>query len=996
MTRPSQLLHCSCLRPNPFCQYLDRNTTPSLGDSAQSLYFLQSLHIDTMTSEALGEGAATGQDSPPAGSSGLSNGAGRSTSKKRRIPGACDICKRKKIRCNSGETPDNKCTNCLQFGYECTHKEVTKTLGSAKSYVESLEARLEKMDQLLSKLLPGINITEEVDRLTAKEEAEPEVLPRNDDDHLEMMLTLQLSRLKLNPPVNRFFGKSSSMQLVLTALNLKQEYTGVPLKPTKRESVKRNEFWSLPPWASNDPDEPQPIDYSFPPEDLVPSLIDAYFVEFNYFLPLLHRPTFEKDVAEKLHLTDHMFAATLLLVCALGSKYSDDRRVLAEGSDNWRSSGWKWYEQVKVMRRSLFHRTTLYELQMLALHVMFAQASETPQGIWSEIGFALRLTQEVGAHRKRHRATEPNAEDELWKRAFWVILCLDRHVSSSSGRACGLHDEDFDLEMPIECDDEYWDTGFEQPEGKPSSISFFNNYIRLMDILEFAMRTIYSIKRPGTALGNTPQRSEQQLIAELDSAMNSWMDAVPNHLRWSPNRENPTFLKQSAALHATYYYLQIFIHRPFIPSPRNPAPIAFPSLAICTNAARSCCHVLEAYHKIAALHSAALQKTLFTAAVVLLLNIWSGKRSGYAPNPKREMEDVQKCMQIFKDLETRWASAGRLWDILRELAFAGDVSILNQPAPPPAPTPVRNKRPREADESECSTPTSSTADSPPPSATDPPRMAGKRRVSMSPRSSLNGRRATSEVRPNVSPLVAHKTEAAPSPTPLNFSLPMYSNELGRLPIYGQFNFLDPSGSPSPTLLNSAAHPMPMATFGGFPGANPINPVAAGPGGPQPFTFDPFILSSLPGAATNTVDTSQPTLHPYVMDALFNGQTIQSLGFMNHMNSLLQSIPPGANPNPPLSSMTPADFAALLANSGGSFGGGGEASGPSDIDGSPAGTEAVPMPMDSISSRFGTMSAMDVDTMTMWSTAPTSLELDDWSSYISSVEQMTQGQTQAES
>ncbi|KAJ3510136.1 hypothetical protein NLJ89_g4847 [Agrocybe chaxingu] len=965
--------------------------TPSLDDSSNSIGFPQFLCIDPMTSEAPSEEAAIAQDSPPAAGSGPSNGPGRSASKKRRIPGACDICKRKKSASppilsflrdgpdrqkshaefewpgNSGEMPDNKCTNCLQFGYECTHKEVTKTLGSAKSYVESLEARLEKMDQLLSKLLPGINVTEEVDRLTAKEEAEPEVLPRNDDDHLEMMLTLQLSRLKLNPPVNRFFGKSSSMQLVLTALNLKQEYTGVPLKPPRRESVKRSEFWSLP-----------PITHS-PPEDLIPSLVDAYFVEFNYFLPLLHRPTFEKDVAEKLHLTNHMFAATLLLV--------------SEGSDNWRSSGWKWYEQVKVMRRSLFHRTTLYELQMLALHVMFAQASETPQGIWAEIGFALRLTQEVGAHRKRNKATEPNAEDELWKRAFWVIMCLDRHVSSSSGRACGLHDEDFDLEMPIECDDEYWDAGFEQPEGKPSSISFFNNYIRLMDILEYAMRTIYSIKRPGTALGNTPQRSEQQVIAELDSAMNGWMDAVPNHLRWSPNRENPTFLKQSAALHATYYYLQIFIHRPFIPSPRNPAPIAFPSLAICTNAARSCCHVLEAYHKIAALHSAALQKTLFTAAVILLLNIWSGKRSGYAPNPKREMEDVQKCMQIFKDLETRWASAGRLWDILRELAFAGDVSILNHPAPPPAP--VRNKRPREADESECSTPTSSSADSPPPSATDQPRsVAGRRRVSMSPTSSMNGRRAASEVRPNVSPLVPHKTEAAPSPTPLNFSLPMYSNELGRLPIYGQFNFLDPGGSPNPSPLNPAARPMPMGPFGGFSGVNPLSAAAAGTGGPQPYTFDPFVLSSLPGVlpspATNTAGNSQSTLHPYVMDALFNGRTIQSLGLMNQMNSLLQGIPPDTTTNPPLSSMTPADFAALLANSGGPFGGGGAAGGPSDVGGTPAEAETESMPADPMSSRFGTMSAMDIDTMTMWSTAPTSLELDDWSSYISSVEQMTQG------
>ncbi|KAF8964890.1 hypothetical protein BDZ97DRAFT_822535 [Flammula alnicola] len=83
----------------------------------------------------------------------------RSQSKKRRIPGACDICKRKKS--DSGEMPDNRCSNCVQFGFECTHKEVTETLGPAKGYVERLEARLEKMDRLLSKLLPGLDVNQE-------------------------------------------------------------------------------------------------------------------------------------------------------------------------------------------------------------------------------------------------------------------------------------------------------------------------------------------------------------------------------------------------------------------------------------------------------------------------------------------------------------------------------------------------------------------------------------------------------------------------------------------------------------------------------------------------------------------------------------------------------------------------------------------------------------------------------------------------------------------
>ena len=83
----------------------------------------------------------------------------------------------------------------------------------------------------------------------------------------------------------------------------------------------------------------------------------------------MHRPTFEKSVAEGLHSTDSMFGATLLLVCAHGSRYSDDPRVFADGSDNPRSTGWKWFEQVDTCRTTFSKRTTLYELQMHAVRI---------------------------------------------------------------------------------------------------------------------------------------------------------------------------------------------------------------------------------------------------------------------------------------------------------------------------------------------------------------------------------------------------------------------------------------------------------------------------------------------------------------------------------------------------------------------------------------------------------------------------------------------------
>lgn len=48
-----------------------------------------------------------------------------------------------------------------------------------------------------------------------------------------------------------------------------------------------------------------------------------------------------------------------------------------------------------------------------------------------------------------------------------------------------------------------------------------------------------------------------------------------------------------------------------------------------------------------------LQLHAFTAGIVLLLNIWGGKKSGLSTDPLKEMADVHKCMGLLKSLEGR-------------------------------------------------------------------------------------------------------------------------------------------------------------------------------------------------------------------------------------------------------------------------------------------------------------------------------------------------------
>ena len=95
------------------------------------------------------------------------------------------------------------------------------------------------------------------------------------------------------------------------------------------------------------------------------SLIDCYFMELSIHFPLLHRPTFEGCVESALHLEDEGFASLLLLVCAIGARFSYDKRVLSEGTDNWHSAGWKWFSLVAQHRKAINLRLPrLYDIQI--------------------------------------------------------------------------------------------------------------------------------------------------------------------------------------------------------------------------------------------------------------------------------------------------------------------------------------------------------------------------------------------------------------------------------------------------------------------------------------------------------------------------------------------------------------------------------------------------------------------------------------------------------
>ncbi|KAJ7894534.1 fungal-specific transcription factor domain-containing protein [Mycena leptocephala] len=393
----------------------------------------------------------------------------------------------------------------------------------------------------------------------------------------------------------------------------------------------------------------------FPDDDLLQSLIDIYFRQINTIVFLLHAPTFRASVGVGEHLRDPHLGAVVLAVCALASRHSDDRRVLITPDAPLHSAGWKWFNQVQPLKLATLPPNSspshsLCKLQQICLSVLFLAGTATPRPCWILSGLGIRIAQEMGAHRRSRYGMGSTAAGELLKRAWWVLISTDTILNSLFGRPTVTTSEDYDVDLPTECDDEYWGEpyNFEQPAGKPALTTFMTSYLKLMVIFNRAQRAIYPAKRQ--------KESQAAFVAELDSGLNAWVDSIPSHLRWNPNLEG-VFLDQSTSLYVTYYHVQVLIYRPFIPSPgETPAANSvLPSLAICANSARSCGHVMDVQsRRNGALNQPHAISALFDCAVILLLNVWGGRRAVLSPSDiARAVADIKKCVDVLHLYESR-------------------------------------------------------------------------------------------------------------------------------------------------------------------------------------------------------------------------------------------------------------------------------------------------------------------------------------------------------
>lgn len=531
--------------------------------------------------------------------------------KRRRIARACDMCRKKKIKCD-GKMPS--CTHCINYKTECVFTQVEKkrTPPKGAKYIEGIENRLQRMENILR--LSGLLDDDdgEIDLATLERRMEekhgrtrqqshlttdshtpsrtpslhdsnavspPSTLaspgqateheqsrrnsiqpPRKEpSDNVEALSEMMCSLVTNTHGETRYIGSSSGFSIFSPkGVQWVNERTGdssfqamiseVAIDDHKWDNWKPDVFSDL---------FRRPVYRPLPPKAEAMSLLTDFFENFNCIFPLFHQPTF-------MHLVERQYSsdpyqgsgwwASLNCALAIAHRLRVMSNLVPKEDDD---KAWAYLKNAMGVFAELTMRNgDLLSVQALLGMALFMQGTPNPQPSFVLIAAAIRLSHSIGLHKKGSGFNLNPIETEQRKRVFWIAYLLDKDLCLRSGRPPAQDDDDTNVDLPdADPADNIGNIPLADGKGK---MNIFRIMCEMTVIESKVYRRLYSAKATKLSEGEM-----LQTISELDKELEDWKDSIPIDFR--PEHEikasHTPLMLHVVMLHFSYYNALTTIHR---------------------------------------------------------------------------------------------------------------------------------------------------------------------------------------------------------------------------------------------------------------------------------------------------------------------------------------------------------------------------------------------------------------------------------------------------
>ncbi|KAI0490951.1 N-terminal binuclear Zn cluster-containing protein [Xylaria cf. heliscus] len=534
--------------------------------------------------------------------------------KRRRIARACDMCRKKKIKCD-GKQP--ACTHCINYKTECVFTQVEKKRSPPKGakYIEGLENRLGRMESLLrlSGLLgeddEATDLATLEKRLAEKRQqskhgslasqaslsnptspsqatsgpdgldsapqsalTSPEPIKEREfkrdhspppdgksEEEVEALSEMMCSLVTNPQGETRYIGSSSGFSIFSPkGIQWVNERIGDTSFQKMISEVSLDDHkWTQ--WKQEVFSDlfHRPVFRPLPPKPEALSLLKDYFENFNCIFPLFHQPTF-------MHLVERQYSsnpyegsgwwASLNCVFAIAHRLRVMSNLVPQEEDE---KAWAYIKNAMGVFSELAMRNTdLLSVQALLGIALFMQGTPNPQPSFILVAAAIRSSHSIGLHKRGTGFNLNPIEIEQRKRVFWIAYMLDKDLCLRSGRPPAQDDDDMNVDLPdADPADHIGNIPLANGKGK---MNLFRVMCELAVIESRIYKRLYSTKATKLSDGEL-----LQTIGELDKELETWKDNID--IDYRPEHEikasHTPLVLHIAMLHFSYYNALTTIHR---------------------------------------------------------------------------------------------------------------------------------------------------------------------------------------------------------------------------------------------------------------------------------------------------------------------------------------------------------------------------------------------------------------------------------------------------
>ncbi|KAI8642223.1 fungal-specific transcription factor domain-containing protein [Parasitella parasitica] len=441
----------------------------------------------------------------------------KSDNRRTRISRACDACRRKKIKCDTNGA-GNTCKNCKSSKLECTYNDSAKKRGPPKGYIEVLENRLKRMEQILGNLTddeksPATKaaksmkkrkndnasteanndhgddmsqtkqVTPESSIAAAAPVAENKVTIATAGAVSEKPLAVELSSLSTEMRT-RYIGDMSPLPFLAQKINFEDariaSQIGVKIRrfgqslvlyekaDTSGKNANQKLLESL---GMLKPGETikslNDWIYKVAGVDKATSdsLMKIYFAYIHPGLPVVNKLLFLKQYRGEIGeypsapLLNAIFGAAVRYIetCKLfGDKVPLDHEI--ETKEGWSE---KLFENLLIYLKGRYSPCISTVQAMVIAQSHRASLDEKMTSGWLLNSAAIRMAQDLGLHRQSENWDIPTSEKETRKRVWWSVYIMDKWSAAATGRPQTIFDEDCDETYPNESAD--WEEVMDVP-----------------------------------------------------------------------------------------------------------------------------------------------------------------------------------------------------------------------------------------------------------------------------------------------------------------------------------------------------------------------------------------------------------------------------------------------------------------------------------------------------------------------------------------------------